>query len=104
MADGQCWNCAYWQTHRYADPDCIEAGTADEFLAATTGECHRHAPRPATVGMDAIGGHMGTFWPVTYGDSFCGEHKALAHADCEDRCQELVSHGRARLQKAKSEN
>ncbi len=42
--------------------------TADNLGVPLTGECHRHAPKPETLGRITE-----VFWPTVKGDDFCGE-------------------------------
>lgn len=90
-----CGNCRYW--------DGEPAMTAEEGLAA--GDCHRHAPRPLTYdprtlmgsadGGKAVAWQESPFntaafiWPITYENSWCGEHdkkliKTEPETDVED--------------------
>jgi hypothetical protein len=59
-----CKNCIFW--------DIIHAGTTTK---AREGRCRRHAPIPRA---DKISRDLGTMWPATFGDDWCGEGRQAA--------------------------
>ncbi len=54
-----CKDCIFW--------DLIHAGTTTR---SRKGRCRRHAPTPRA---DEISRDIGTVWPATFDDDWCGE-------------------------------
>jgi len=59
MAQVFCKDCIYWDVMPQA------ASTK-----AIEGRCRRHAPTPSSEDADK---DMGTIWPATFDDDWCGE-------------------------------
>ena len=55
--------------HNPACVDCKHFYRLDD----ETGQCRRHAPRPAVYAMDAHGDVIGPDWPPTLVGDWCGE-------------------------------
>ena len=67
MKEGRyCATCANWF------PIKSSATPGPGVLIATSGECHRYAPRPLLADRDAIK-CPALFWPTTRADDACGE-------------------------------
>lgn len=64
--DRYCVTCANWFPIKSSTPP--EPGV----LIATSGECHRYAPRPLLADPNAIKCRA-LFWPTTRPDDVCGE-------------------------------
>jgi hypothetical protein len=59
MAQTLCKDCIYW--------DIMPQSATTK---ATEGRCRRHAPTPSSEDAEK---DMGTIWPSTFDDDWCGE-------------------------------
>ncbi len=64
--DRHCVTCVNWF------PTKSSATPTPGTLVATSGECHRYAPRPLLADRDAIKCPV-LFWPMTGASDVCGE-------------------------------
>lgn len=59
-----CKDCIYW-----------DEITHQSQTKSKEGRCRRHAPTPAA---EDIASDMGTIWPATFDDDWCGEAVGIA--------------------------